>query len=40
VSNTLQLALTLDSPESSHAVELVIQDPSEANQILDDISYE
>ena len=40
VSETLQVALALDSLESSHPVELVIQDPSEVNQIFDDISYE
>lgn len=39
VLNDLQLALELDSLKSSHPVELLVQDATEAKQLFDDISY-
>ncbi|KAF5566748.1 aminopeptidase 2 [Fusarium phyllophilum] len=39
VANTLQKALSLDSLASSHPVELLISDPTDAKQIYDEISY-
>ncbi|KAM0209035.1 hypothetical protein ACHAPA_010733 [Fusarium lateritium] len=40
IANTLQKALNLDSLNSSHSVELFVQDSTNAKQIYDEISYQ